>query len=70
MKTIIKSKSVELKEVQYGGLADREPKYFADGKRVSRSDFNDIKSIANRLECFSNAQVNGVWTFYCTARFD
>lgn len=64
-------KSVELKEVENAG--NRDPmnrRYFADGKRISRDEFDSIKVRAVRLECFSNSSDGGVQTFYCTARLN
>lgn len=37
-------------------------------ENASREQFNGIKREAQSLDCFSNASVNGVQTFYCTAR--
>lgn len=48
-------------------LMETESRYYVDGKRVGREDFQDIKRRALRLDTFSNANVNGVWKFYCTA---
>lgn len=62
------AKRIELKEKHTGGL-HLGVKYFADGKRISGSEFREIKERAARLECMSNGQVNGVWTFYTTAVF-
>lgn len=61
--------TIELTQTSNAG--DRNPlnqRYTANGKRVSREEFDDIKRRAIRLECFSNASVNGRETFYCTAR--
>lgn len=63
--------SIELKEVNDGGsMRSEHSKYYADGKRVTREKFNEIKQSAVRLECLSNSQTNGVWTFYSFARFN
>lgn len=55
-------KSIELRET--------EDRYYADGKRITREAFQAIKNEAisrGRLECLSNARVNGVYTFYSVA---
>lgn len=59
-------KSIDLKQISTPGL--NCCKFFADGKRVTREQFDDIKRRAVRLECLSNASVGGVQTFYSMAR--
>lgn len=64
-------KLIELKETEAAG--NRDPlnrRHYADGKRISREQFDAIKRGARSLDSFSNASVNGVQTFYCTARID
>jgi len=63
------SKSIQLTEKHTGGLHNGI-KYYADHKRISREEFQDIKQRADKLECMSNGSVNGVMTFYTTARFN
>ncbi len=58
-------KTFDLKETS-SGIHGTDRRYFVNGKRVSEQEFRAIKQGA-RLECFSNAQVNGQWNFYCTA---
>jgi hypothetical protein len=60
------TKHIELIEKHTGGLHSGI-KYYADDKQISREEFQDIKNEACRLECMSNSQTNGVWTFYTTA---
>jgi len=62
-------KSIQLTEKHTGGL-HLGIKYYADSKQISCEEFQDIKQRAHKLECMSNSQVNGVWTFYTTARFN
>lgn len=61
-------KHINLKEVQTGLPADGNGRFYVDGKRISGVEFRRIKAEAVKLDCFSNSQVNGVWTFYCVAR--
>jgi hypothetical protein len=60
------TKRIDLMEKHTGGL-HLGIKYYADGKQISQKEFQSIKSDAARLECMSNSQTNGVWTFYTTA---
>jgi hypothetical protein len=62
-------KSIQLTEKHAGGL-HLGIKYYADSKRISREEFQDIKNRAARLENMSNSQQNGVWVFYTTACFN
>jgi len=62
----VKTKHIQLEEKHTGGL-HLGIKYYADNKRVSESEFREIKERATRLECMSNANKNGVMVFYTTA---
>lgn len=67
----MKPRSIDLEERYRSGLSGPAT-YHIDGKRVDRAEFDAIKRQAyqapNRLECLSNARVNGAWTFYSVAR--
>jgi hypothetical protein len=58
---------IDLREVAIGGIGSPETRYYANDKRVSREEFRAIKD-GSTLECMSNANVNGVTTFYSVAR--
>ena len=53
-----------------GGLAGRDAhgeRYIANGKRVTREEYDAIKRAAVRQDCFSNSSKAGVMHFYSVA---
>lgn len=64
--------SIQLEQFNLGGLASRDPhseRYIADGKRITREQFEAIKrDPRRRLECLSNANQGGVMHFYSISR--
>lgn len=71
MKTTTYKHSYELEEIDAGPrLVDR--KAYANGKRVDRFTFDEIKDRAisyGVLDCLSNANNGGVMHFYSRARY-
>ena len=64
-------KAIELKQTNNVQQPDpRNDRFFADGKRIGRDEFNDLKRTADRLECFYNYDSGGVRNFCCLARFE
>lgn len=64
--------SIQLEQFNIGGIASRDPhseRYLADGKRVTREQFDAIRhDPRRRLECLSNANQGGVVHFYSISR--
>jgi hypothetical protein len=64
-------KSIQLSEtdnaIGYTDPLDR--RYFADGKRITREEFDRIKREAVTLDCINTYQVNGLRHFDSCARF-
>ena len=67
----MKTRHIDLEEIAIGGIGSAETRYKIDGKRATAEEFRELKrkalSPGGKLECLSNAQVNGVWYFYSVA---
>lgn len=63
-------KTIELKEVHTGGL-HLGIKYYANGKKIDRVEYNQLKGLGMANNSYSNPwnkQNGGVWFFYCTVK--
>ena len=62
---------IELAETSNAG--ERNPlniQYTANGKRITREEFQDTKRKAARLDTFYQVKSGGRETFYCTATIE
>ncbi len=60
---------VELRETEAAG--NRDPlnrRHFADGKRITREAFEDMKRAALSVDTFYNTRDGGNVSFYCSVR--
>ena len=60
----------DLKETRPNGGDDSTRRFWINGKRATREEFQAIKNRAyssGRLECMSTSQALGIYTFYSTA---
>lgn len=62
-------KTIELEErANVGDTNSFNARYFADGKRIPREKFSELKRESIRTDCFYNVNRAGVQSFYCTVR--
>ena len=63
-------KTFNLENYNIGGPGSQDAhseRYLANGKRVTREQYNEIKRVAVRHDCFSNSNQGGVMHFYSVA---
>ena len=63
-------KTVDLKETIALSCGDSSRRFWINGRKATRSEFQAVKNEAyahGKLDCFSNSQAGGVDTFYCAA---
>lgn len=65
----MKTKIIELEErTNVGDTNSFNARFFADGKRITRERFYDLKRQSTRTDSFYNVNRAGVQSFYCTVR--
>jgi hypothetical protein len=63
-------KTIELKESFCPSQPSAEVRCFADGKRISRAEYNEMTAISVWTDCFWTENIGGIRHNYKTVRFN